>query len=168
MCIRDRSQSSSKLAQQAKPVLSSSEATPLTPPTPSTPPSQEKPTSKRRTEFFSKLKHFRRDPRQVPSEDRLDFEYKNFLKNATEQLEQPKLDKMSVVNPNLASFFMIKYDSVDQFANQVRIPFYLRGTIITGQDILRLAKTITGTGYQVDRYLTKGGFGSVFLSLIHI
>ena len=61
---------------------------------------------------------------------------------------------------------MIKYDSVDQFANQVRIPFYSRGTIITGQDILRLAKTITGTGYQVDRYLTKGGFGSVIISHI--
>ena len=67
-----------------------------------TPPSQGKPTPKRRTKFFGKLKHFRRNPRQVPGEDRLDFEYENFLKNAKEQLERPEFDKMSVVNPNLA------------------------------------------------------------------
>ena len=153
------SQRSSKLTQ-AKLVPLSSESRPPTPPL------REKPTPKRRTKFFGKLKRFRRDPRQVPSKDRLDFEYANFLKNVTEQLEQPKFVKMFVVNPNLASFFMIKYDEVDQFANQVIIPFYLRGTIITGQDILRLAKTMTGTGYQVDRYLTKGGFGSVFFGHI--
>lgn len=120
-----------------------------------------------RTVFTGRLKHFRRNPGTVPRADQLDTEFQALLKYIFDQLDTPICETRQIKNPNLGFNYLLRpNDQERQFEYLIVMPSYLQQTILTKRDIIRLAKTIYGTGYQLDNLIGKGSYGSVFYSHI--